>query len=361
MVLTEIVDLTKALIHFKSVSADREQVKACAEFICAYLESHGIAYRHRVHNYVPSIAALPAEGFAGVLLMAHFDVVAGSDALFEPVEKDGRLYGRGSIDDKYAVALCLVLLKNHVERLREQGHEQDQLPFGILLTGDEEVGGYNGAKHALEKIRTDFCVAVDGGAPDRIVVREKGILRLRLIARGKAAHGARPWLGSNAIENLVADYQQIKTFFDQVTPDHWHRTLNWGVVRAGQAVNQVPDHAEAELDIRYTEKDDPDHLVAQMRERITGELIVMELEPLFIGGEAPHTTLLKRVAPTARTVFEHGASDARFLSNRGVPGVVWGAEGEMSQHSAQEHVVIDSIGRLYDMLDKFVSNAGGLK
>jgi succinyl-diaminopimelate desuccinylase len=361
MALTEIVELTKALIRIKSVSTDNEQVKACADFICGYLDRHRIAYRRRENSLVPSIAATPADGFASVLLMAHFDVVAGPPALFEPREKDGRLYGRGSIDDKYAVALCLVLLKNHAARLREHGDGQDRLPFGILLTGDEEVGGYNGAKHALEHIRTDFCVAVDGGAPERIVVREKGVLRLRLIARGKAAHGARPWLGINAIEKLAADYQQIKAFFAQETADHWHRTLNWGIVQAGHAVNQVPDYAEAELDIRYTEKDDPDVLVKQMRRCITGKLIVTAQEPLFIGGEAPHMAILKQAAPTAQTVSEHGASDARFLSARGVPGVIWGAEGEMSQHGDQEHVVIDSIGRLYEMLDAFVSSAGRLK
>jgi succinyl-diaminopimelate desuccinylase len=359
MPLTEIVELTKALIRFKSVSADTAQVGACADFICSYLDRHRITYLRRTHNGVPSIAALPADTFAGVLLMAHFDVVAGPDPLFEPVERNGRLYGRGSIDDKYAVALSLVLLKNHLVRLRDQGRDQTGLPFGILLTGDEEVGGYNGAKHALEHIRTDFCIALDGGAPERIVIREKGILRLRLTTRGKAAHGARPWLGINAIEQLVADYQQIKSFFEQQTPDHWHRTLNWGMVRAGRAVNQVPDEAEALLDIRYTEKDDPAALVEQMRRRISGTLEIMELEPLFISGDAPQLARLKEAAPAARTVFEHGASDARFLSVRDVPGVVWGADGEMSQHGDDEHVVIDSIERLYRSLEAFLSKTGG--
>ena len=360
MALAEIVELTKALIRFKSVSTDSAQVGACADFICSYLDRHGITYQRRMHNAVPSIAAMPDNASAGVLLMAHFDVVAGPDPLFEPIEKDGRLYGRGSIDDKYAVALSMVLLKNHLARLRAQGRDQAHLPFGILLTGDEEVGGYNGAKHALERIRTDFCIALDGGGPERIVVREKGILRLRLTARGQAAHGARPWLGVNAIEQLVTDYQQIKGFFEQQTPDHWHRTLNWGVVRAGRAVNQVPDSAEALLDIRYTEKDDPNALVEEMRRRIGGTLEILELEPLFISGDAPQLALLKKAAPTARTVFEHGASDARFLSSRGVPGVVWGAEGEMSQHGNEEHVVIDSIGRLYQSVDAFLSGNAGL-
>jgi succinyl-diaminopimelate desuccinylase len=357
MVVNEIIDLTQSLIRFKSVAARPDQIGECADFICSYLQQHHIAFQRSDRNNVPTIMALPRQGFAPVLFMSHFDVVAGPEHVFEPYIKDGRLYGRGSIDDKYAVALSLVMLKNEMRRLAGQDEGQSGLPFGILLTGDEEVGGCDGAQHALTQVRTDFCIALDGGRPDRIVVKEKGVLRLKLTTHGKAAHGARPWLGSNAIERLVSDYEHIKSFFRQETPDHWHRTLNWGIVRAGEAVNQVPDHAEAWLDIRFTEEDDIIALVEEMRTRIDGKLEVNESWPLFISGESPHLDLLQQVARSAECVFEHGASDARFLSAQGLAGVVWGADGEMSQHSIDEHVVIESIERLHEMLATFIAES----
>jgi succinyl-diaminopimelate desuccinylase len=52
--------------------------------------------------------------------------------------------------------------------------------------------------------------------------------------------------------------------------------------------------------------------------------------------------------------FEHGASDARHLSEHHIPGIVWGAEGEMSQHSENEHVVISSVEKMYTVLDMFL-------
>ena len=214
--------------------------------------------------------------------MSHIDVVDGSDELFVPVERNGNLYGRGSIDDKYAVALSLALLKNYSRRLREKGKNQNNLPFGILITGDEEIGGKNGARKALELIKADFCIALDGGNMEEIIVKEKGILKLKMISRGQAAHGARPWLGKNAIENLITDYMKLKTFFLPPVPedpDHWYKTINFSICQAGKSHNQVPDLAEAFFDIRYTEEDDMEAIFKNIQDEITGELIVEKKEP----------------------------------------------------------------------------------
>ena len=56
--------------------------------------------------------------------MSHIDVVDGADELFEPKVQDGKLYGRGSLDDKYAVALSLLLFRNHLQFLEKQGKTQ---------------------------------------------------------------------------------------------------------------------------------------------------------------------------------------------------------------------------------------------
>ncbi len=289
--------------------------------------------------------------------MAHFDVVeADDDSLFEPREVDGRLFGRGAIDDKYAVATAMVLFQNHLKKRRAAGQDQADLSFGLLLTGDEEVGGYNGAGAALTHLTTDFYIALDGGHPDMIVTKEKGLLHLDLVARGKTAHAARPWLGENAFDILVEDYRSIGTLFQTKRADHWHKTMVLSVCEVGDgSVNKVPGEARAKLDIRYTDEDDPDAIVASIREAVRSEVRVDAKEPLFIGGESPYLDLLVSHSGGATVGFEHGTSDARFFSHRGIPGVVWGADGEMSQHSREEHVVIASIARLYEGLDNFIN------
>ncbi|MGD2125086.1 MAG: M20/M25/M40 family metallo-hydrolase [Desulfobacteraceae bacterium] len=352
--MEEIIRLTKDLIRFRSMRSQPEQIIACANFIEKYLRDAGVNCRRLDRDYVPSILALPQDNFASVLLMSHIDVVDGADKLFEPSEEEGKLYGRGSLDDKYAVALSLVLLKAHLEALRQRNKGQEELPFGVLITGDEEIGGHRGAREALREIKTEFCIALDGGGIEKIVSKEKGVLRLKLISRGKSAHGARPWLGENAIEKLVNDYLKIKPFFEESTPEHWHRTMNFSIIHAGKSANQVPDYAEAVFDIRYTENDDVDELIEKIRRDITSEVLVEAKEPLFHGGDSPYLNLLLDVSKETKVGFEHGASDARFLKEHGTKGIVWGADGDQSAHSEEEHVNIESVYELYRILDEFM-------
>ncbi len=350
----QFIELTKALIAFPSTASRPEEIDRCADFIAGRLIRNRIDFQRIEKNGVPSILVLPREGFAPLMLITHIDVVDAPEALFTPAERDGRIYGRGSVDDKYAAALSIVLLEAHLERLRQAGRDQRDLSFGILITGDEEAGGENGARHALQHFRTDFGLALDGGRPDTIVVKEKGLLRLKLIARGRSAHGARPWLGENAIEKLFTDYRRLQSLFPDTDPGHWQRTMNLSAIHGGESSNQVPDRAEATLDIRFTENDDPDVLVSRMREAIDADLVIMERGAPFLGGQSPYLDLLLEVAEDATTGAEHGASDARYLSESGTPGAVWGADGEYSQHAQDEHVVLKSAFRLYDQLDRLL-------
>jgi succinyl-diaminopimelate desuccinylase len=355
--MDEIITLTKDLVRFKTIHSQPAEIQRCVSFIEDYLKTCGASYRRLDHDNIPSIIVMPQNNIAPILLMSHIDVVDGPDELFNPRVKDNALYGRGSIDDKYAAALSLVLIKNHLKQLSENGKTQNDLPFGVLITADEEIGGANGARKALEKIKAEFCIALDGGSLQKIVIKEKGIIKLKLVARGKTAHGARPWLGENAIENLINDFQVLKKNFELSAPDHWHRTLNFSWIQAGKASNQVPDYAEALFDIRYTENDDMEKIFQNIQDEIKGELVVQKKEPLFEGGDSPYLDLLLEIAEDSEVGFEHGASDARFLSAHSIKGIVWGADGDMSQHSADEHVNIDSVDKLYDLLDAFINRS----
>jgi succinyl-diaminopimelate desuccinylase len=353
--MEKIVQLTADLIRFKTTSSRPEEIRRCAEFIQDYLKRHDIPHKRFDQGSIPSILAGPPSLKMPVLLMSHIDVVEGPDALFQPREADGKLYGRGSIDDKYAVALSLVLLDEYCRRLNAEGRGPEDLPFGILMTGDEETGGKQGAKPLLAKVSADFCIALDGGGLDKIVVKEKGIVHLKLSARGKAAHSSRPWLGENAIDVLVDDYLKIRSFFGENPVDSWQRTLNFSRVQGGKAINQVPDEAEAVFDIRYTENDDMEQLVAEVQKTLKGRLNIEKKEPLFVGGDTPYLDLLLELAPQAKTGFEHGASDARYLADYGISGIVWGAEGDKSAHTSEEHLNIESVGRLYAILNEFMA------
>lgn len=358
--MQEVVELTQDLIRFKTMHGEPQEIEKCTAFIEAYLNRHELAYRRIDHGGYPSLLVMPEDSQEiGVLFMAHIDVVDATDPLFEPVIKDGNLYGRGAIDDKYAAALCLVLAKQHARCPDGQAGALKSPPFGVLITSDEEIGGHNGVGEVAKTVKTDFCIALDGGNPQRIVVKEKGLLTVKMIASGKAAHGSRPWLGENAVDKLITDYAKLKTQFETPVAGSWFKTMNLSIINAGKSFNQVPDRAEAVFDIRFTEDEDVDRLFEQLQETIDSELIALRKEPMFMGGTSPYLDRILELAGDAETGFEHGASDARFFSEKGVSGIIWGADGDQSAHAVDEHINIDSLVKLYGVLDRFVAELPG--
>ena len=352
--MREIVELTKELIKFKTTHDRPEEIQKSAAFVREYLNSAGLSHTDLEYEGYPSIMVLPEKGYAPVLLMSHLDVVSAGDELFTPREEGGKLYGRGSIDDKYAVALSLVLAKEHLKRLKAEGKGQPGLGFGLLITSDEEIGGYYGAEKALDAIKCDFCIALDGGNENRIVTKEKGLLTLRLVAQGRPSHGSRPWLGDNAIERFYEDYLKIKSFFSEQSEDSWGKTLCFSQIHAGESFNQVPAECQGVFDIRYTENDDPEELYRALQDAVRGKLTIERKEPLLLSGESPYLDKLLAVAKNAETGFEHGASDARFMTAKGLKGVVWGPNHDNSLHTADEHVHLDSLYRVYGLLDEYM-------
>ena len=348
----EILSLLEELIAIPSTASRPGEILRCADFIASWLRRHDIDHQLEIHEGTPSIV-VPASRRTKILLMSHFDVVEAEDSCqFAPYRQDGLLFGRGSVDDKYAVALSLILYR---EQLRETGGNQDNLCFGLLLTGDEEVGGRNGAGKAVETLETEYFIALDGGSPNLIVTKEKGVLSLRLKARGRAAHAARPWLGKSAFDILINDYQSLKKLFAEERDDHWHRTVVLSNCHAGNgSTNMVPDFAEATLNIRFTEHDDPQGLITAIDDCTTSAVIVEGVDAVFDSAPSPYLALLVHHTGGARVGSEHGASDAKFLSAKDIPGAIWGPNGNMSQHSDREHVEIATLFSTFDSLRGFV-------
>jgi len=354
--MQEIIDLTKNLMRFKTVNSKPREIQHCADFIESYLQARDIEFKRLNHENVPSILVLPKKGYAPVLLMSHIDVVDAPDNLFEPLEKDQKLYGRGSLDDKYAVAMSMVLFTNHLQRFRKQGRRQKDLSFGILITADEELGGFNGAQKALNHVQTDFCIVLDGGGLEKIVVKEKGVARIKLVSKVTAAAGQRPCLAENAIENLIDDFIKLRICFVKSVPEHRHRAVIIKSIHS-PTYNRIPEYAEAIIEIRYTETDEMERLFAKLQTELCSEIIIESIEPVFSNGQSPHLDLLLEISNKTSIGFEDGANDTRFLSQHGTKGVIWGADGDLSRHAPDEHVNINSVNELYRLLDEFVKRS----
>jgi Acetylornithine deacetylase/Succinyl-diaminopimelate desuccinylase and related deacylases len=125
-------------------------------------------------------------------------------------------------------------------------------PVALQLVTDEEVGGRDGTRHQLDHGVRGRFVIVGETSGLHIVNESKGMLVVRLLATGRAAHAAYPWLGDNALVKLQRTVASLLARYPVATEEVWRTTVN--LARIGtrnEARNQVPADAEALLDIRF--------------------------------------------------------------------------------------------------------------
>src|SRR5689334_12146236 len=183
-----------------------------------------------------------------VILNAHLDVVPAPAAQFRPHRDGDRLFARGAQDMKLSGLLAAQVFREHAARL--------PYPLALQLVTDEEVGGRDGTRHQLEHgVRGRFVIVGETSGLD-VVNESKGMLVVRLLAAGRNAHAAYPWLGDNALVKLQASVASLLARYPVPAAEAWRTTVTLARVRTrNQARNQVPADAEALLDIRFPAAD----------------------------------------------------------------------------------------------------------
>ena len=214
-----------------------------------------------------------------------------------------------------------------------------------------------------------FFLCADGRPNEqkiKITTRGKGVVWLELAAQGKTAHGAYPWLGENAVDKLIGAIQKIKSFVGVMEPEAWESTLNVGVIETdNKTPNKVPANAKAVVDVRFTEElaKTPEELVEKIQSLVS-EVQVRALEKgslLFVEESNPFVQQFKKAAESVvgkgvPFAFEHGATDARYFAEIGVPCAVFGAVGG-NMHAEGEWVDMKSLEQNKAILLQFLRSA----
>lgn len=355
----EYLELLKELIRERPVSSDVAAVNRVVARVRSFLDDRGI---HCVVENLDGRDILYASTRPGktqdVLFNAHLDVVpAMSDDQFEPLEKDGRLHARGAGD-------CLGNVVAIIQALVERG---EAFSAGAVFSTDEEIGGETARVMVDRGYGARKAVIVADHFEDcKITYRQKGVLILKLTARGQGGHAAYIFdPARNPIDTLAKGYLKLRENWKNPTdPDDWRDSMNACVVKGGAAFNQIPDEAEMLINIRYTRPGDKDAIVERVK-AISGleADVVKQFEPVTGNPEDPAYEIMRKchekVFPNREIGFSGmcGATDARHFIKLGVPAIILAAAG-FGAHSAEECVVLDSIDKYAQVFSEFIAAAG---
>jgi succinyl-diaminopimelate desuccinylase len=292
-----------------------------------------------------------------VVLHGHLDVVPAREGQFTPRIEGDRLIGRGAYDMKGALAAMMYALKDAAA--------QDEVRVRFVCVPDEESEDITRrATEALVKqgLQADF--AVTGEPTDlHIGVQAKGVLAVRVLVSGTAAHGSTPWLGDNAILKAHDAFRRIETLpFSRESSDLFDRpSINLSRIIGGDAFNKVPDACTMDVDIRFLPGQDSGDILGQIR--AIGDLEIVKSfvrAPVIVSRSNPYVLALRdavgrSIEGDALSIGRDGSSDAISFIEAGIPAVEFGPIGG-GHHGPHEWVSLSSLARYRRALGDFVRN-----
>ena len=351
-------ELLEKLISMKTVTSDLAAQEKALQWIGGQLSYTNLVMHEFLHNGVPSTFwSAKGQRIPRLLLAAHLDVVPACDEQFNPRRVGTRLFGRGAIDMKFAIACYLTFF----EELSSSIHSLD---IGLMITTDEETGGQNGACKIAELgygRKTVFLP--DGGSAWEMEERAKGMYHFEVISRGRSVHAACPWDGVDPMPVLMKALQDIYALAPSEPcgdVGHTHPSISVGRIFGGDAGNQVAESFHALIDVRCFEED---------RERIHTGLVEIAARHECISVKsvveaAPYEndlahldfklfrTIAQRKGITVGTVSAHGSSDARFFTAKGMPVLLVSPLGD-GHHSADEWIDLDDLATYYEIFKEW--------
>ncbi len=299
-----------------------------------------------------------------ILLAPHLDTVVANPTQFIPQRKNGRLYGRGACDTKGSAAAMLGAL-GELARGRTRPLETEIVFAGLI---DEENAQAGSRALVAAGFKADLAIV---GEPTRlqVVTAHKGSLWLDLATRGRAAHGATPQLGRNAVHEMARIVEVLETDYAARLSQRRHRllgagTVNVGKISGGTQPNIVPDHCLIAIDRRTL----PGETEASVRREITAllrahglaaKIFSAKLAPALPLDTDARQPLVRRFLHSARQPQPVGADyfcDAAVLAAGGIPSVVFGPGNIAQAHTTDEWISLAELERGKGLLVRFLGS-----
>lgn len=318
----DVVGLARTLIDIESTTG---MEGAVGRVLAQYLRDRGYSVLEQpvAGDRINVIAGV---GEPALVFSTHFDCVP---PFFPSRVEGGVLHGRGACDAKGILAAQVAA----AERLRAAGETR----IGLVFVCGEERGS-DGAK-AANTIASQTRYLINGEPTElKLGLATRGCFRVRLTARGRAAHSGYPHLGESAIEKLMDVLRDLRTADWPSDPQLGTTHYTVGLISGGVAPNVVPPNAEAEVFFRTVGAHDPVRQV--LAAAVAGRVDVQEI--LELPAVRLHT-----VPGFDTEVFAY-FSDVPFLTNWGTP-LLLGPGTIHVAHTDHEHVAIADLERAVDL------------
>jgi acetylornithine deacetylase len=294
-----------------------------------------------------------------LMLCGHLDTVGveGMATPFSPVERDGRLYGRGAQDMKGGIAA----IADAARVVAQRGLAAGRLIVAAVV--DEEYASA-GADALVTRWRADAAVVTEP-TDLQIAVAHKGFAWFEIDTRGRAAHGSRPSEGRDAILHMGRVLQRLEAMDRSLQSGASHAllgcaSLHASIVAGGREWSSYPDRCTLRLERRTLPGERDEAVLKDLREMIDG---LRREDPAFDASVRPvfarppyelpaDHAIAAALAAAARTSTFTGMSfwtDAAVLGAAGIPSVLYGPGGA-GLHSTEEYVNVADVVTCRDTL-----------
>ena len=371
MTSSDISSLEMIRRFVESPTVSRDSNLELIEFVRDYLAGLGVeshVFRNAEKTKASIYATLGPADRPGIMLAGHTDVVPvdGQEWHTDPwklVEKDGKLFGRGTTDMKSFCAVALAFAPRFLERGLET-------PIHYGFTFEEEINrvGINAILDGIENfpVRPAMCIV---GEPSemKVVVAHKGKKSVRCRVKGFECHSSLAPTGVNAIEyaaELIAHIKGLSREFADGERDEAYdvpfTTFSVGLIRGGTALNIVSRDCAFEFEFRHLPGDDPeefyDRIVGYARDDLEPRMravhadtgiafeVMSEFPALDTDPDGEVVALAKRLSRRN----DHGkvafGTEASVISERGrIPTVVCGPGSIDQAHKPDEFIAIKQV------------------
>ena len=365
--MTQIEEILGNLISIKTDNKFLSN-KNCVDYICSFLQQHNILHKRLLsadgikENIIAGINIQSFKNInSGIALSGHMDTVGVNikdwdTNPFQSTNINGAIYGRGTVDMKYFIAIILSMLSEL---------KKTNIPIFLLFSCDEEtdVSGIRTITKFMEmrNIHPKFALV---GEPTNFAIctSSKGYVGYTTTIKGLSAHSSCPELGVNAAyiaAKVIDKIEELSGLYSSKGT-----TLNVGLVGGGEGRNLIPSEVAIDWEIRYSQDSHKEEILREIN-KLHKELSAIYKDSYFCienkeylpsfeqNSDSQLVKIGQNILKTSLTSLPH-ATEAGFLKDIGIETIICGAGDERLAHTSSEHILLSDLVKYKEFLLRMI-------